>query len=329
MADQTPNERPTIAITMGDPAGIGPEIALAAIADETVRQACKPVLIGSIPLLERVALVVDQPLPTRIDEPELGTFNHAAVIPGTITPANGAASVACIDHAITGTLATRYDALVTAPIAKAALRAADINFPGHTELLSHRCGGVPVAMMLHDEALTVSLVTCHRALASVPKVITQKRIATVTRLTADALTDSLGRPAKLAVLGLNPHAGEGGLFGNEERAIIWPAIDDLRRAGYDVTGPLPPDTAFTKMNRKRYDGFVCMYHDQGLIPFKALAFDTGVNVTLGLPIIRTSVDHGTAFDIAWQGKAKHASMVSAILLAARMAQPRLESLQVN
>jgi len=308
-----------IAITIGDPAGVGPELALRACVDPAVRARCQPVLIGSRALLARVADRLGLEIPADIEDPALASFDPAAVVPGRVQAACGAAGAFWVEAAIAGCRAGRYAAMVTCPLNKAALHAAGIPFPGHTELLAARCGVAGgEAMMLYSDALAVALVTVHQSLASVPASLDPRRIARIGAQFAEALLRLRGRRPRLAVLGFNPHAGEGGLFGDEERAIV-PAIAELLQLGWDVDGPLPPDTAFTAARRARYDGWLCMYHDQGLIPFKALAFDEGVNVTLGLPIVRTSVDHGTAFDIAWQGTATHASLVSAIALATRLA----------
>jgi len=308
-----------IAITIGDAAGVGPELALRACADPAVRELCRPVLIGSRALLTRVADRLGLGVPAEIEDPSVAGFDPAAVEPGRIQAACGAAGVAWVDAAIAGCRAGRYAAMVTCPLNKAALHAAGVPFPGHTELLADRCGVAGgEAMMLYSDTLAVALVTVHQSLVSVPASLDPARITRIGVQFAEALTRLRGRRPRLAVLGFNPHAGEGGLFGDEERAIV-PAIAELLQLGWNVDGPLPPDTAFTAARRAQYDGWLCMYHDQGLIPFKALAFDEGVNVTLGLPIVRTSVDHGTAFDIAWQGRATHTSLVSAIALAMRLA----------
>ncbi|MCS6970423.1 MAG: 4-hydroxythreonine-4-phosphate dehydrogenase PdxA [Planctomycetota bacterium] len=307
-----------LAITIGDPAGIGPEIVLKACADPALREL--PLLvIGMRALLARVADVLGLPLPAAIEEPPLPGFDAAAVQPGRIAALHGAVAAACIEHAIAGCLAGRFAALVTAPVHKQALHLAGVPFPGHTEWLAARSGVRDETMLMYHEQLAVALVTVHQSLASVPASLDALRIVRVGVQLAEALRRLRGREPRLAVLGLNPHAGEGGLFGDEERRCIVPAVGELLQLGILADGPLPPDAAFTPAARARYDGWVCMYHDQGLIPFKAFAFDEGVNVTLGLPIVRTSVDHGTAFDIAWQGRASHRSLVSAIRLAARLA----------
>jgi 4-hydroxythreonine-4-phosphate dehydrogenase len=210
--------------------------------------------------------------------------------------------------------------VATGPIHKEALHAAGIPFPGHTEIFADRTQAARSCMMLTSDAITCSLVTTHIGYRDVPGQLSIERILEVIQLTAEAMQRIRGRPARLTVCGLNPHAGEHGLFGDgEEERIIAPAVAAARQQGYDVQGPLPPDTAFLPPRRQSTDAFVCMYHDQGLIPLKALAFDTAVNITLGLPIVRTSVDHGTALDIAWTGRAQAGSLVQAVLLAARLA----------
>ena len=318
---ETRNSKPEtpVAITMGDPAGIGPEVVLKAWRE--LHDTVPLKLIASYALMQRVAerLGLVMPPHTAFDEPAFGAGSPAAVVPGTVSAENGAAAGACIEHAIAHTLGGKYRALVTAPICKESIRAAGIPFPGHTEWLAQRCGVSGETMLLWSDRLAVALVTVHQALRSVPDAIDPHRIVAVGKQLAQIQRRLKGRPPKLCVLGLNPHAGEHGLFGDEDERAIVPAVAELLQLGIDVDGPLPPDTAFTPDKRARYDGYVCMYHDQGLIPFKALAFDEGVNVTLGLPIVRTSVDHGTAFDIAWQGKAQHSSLIAAIRLAERIA----------
>jgi 4-hydroxythreonine-4-phosphate dehydrogenase len=312
---------PRIAITIGDPSGIGPEIALKATAEPEVRRWCEPVLVGNRALLRRVARRLKLRLPDAVVEPELPAFDAAAVAPGRVQAACGAAGAAWVEAAIDGCRDGRFAAMVTCPLNKAALHAGGVPFPGHTELLAARCGVAGEAMMMYHRRLAVVLATCHQSLASVPGALASARIVEVARLFAASLRRLRRREPRLAVCGLNPHAGEGGLFGDEDGRLVAPAVAELRRLGIAADGPLPPDTAFTPANRRRYDGHVCLYHDQGLIPFKALAFDEGVNVTLGLPIVRTSVDHGTAFDIAWRGEAEHRSLVEAIRLAVRLARP--------
>jgi 4-hydroxythreonine-4-phosphate dehydrogenase len=199
------------------------------------------------------------------------------------------------------------------------LRAAGVTLPGHTEIFAQRTGAERHCMMLTSASITCSFVTAHVGFADVLTQLTEQRVVDVIELTAAAMRTILGRPPRLTVCALNPHGGESGLFGNlEEQRIIEPAVAAARAAGFDVSGPLPPDTAFLPARRVATDAYVCMYHDQGHIPLKALAFDEAVNITLGLPIIRTSVDHGTALDIAWQGKASVTSFRQAVKLAAKL-----------
>lgn len=305
---------PRIAVTLGDPAGVGPELACKALAEPVVHACCDPVLVGSRAVVERVAAHLGLEVPVEL----VDTGDPGPIEPGRISAAAGACSAQAIEEAIAGTIAKRYAALVTNPIHKQAIHAAGVPFPGHTEWLAARCGVSGETMLMYHDGLAVALATCHQSLVSVPASLTPQRLVEVGRLLHAALKRIRGRPPRLAICGFNPHAGEGGLFGHEDGVVV-PAVYELLQLGIDCAGPLPPDTAFTPAARDRYDGIVVLYHDQGLIPFKALYFDTGVNVTLGLPIIRTSVDHGTAFDIAWQGVAQHRSLVEAIKLAARLA----------
>ncbi|QDT64260.1 4-hydroxythreonine-4-phosphate dehydrogenase PdxA [Calycomorphotria hydatis] len=324
-----------VAVTMGDPAGVGPEICLQLLRDWTELDLAVPVVFGSTEILNRARAqcgwdvefsslslqewqsdadaitspsVVDIPI-DRADE----------ITPGQVDASTGKAAFHYLDTAITEVIDGRAQALATAPLHKQALHAAGIPHPGHTEILAERTGTANYCMMLTSREVTVSLVTIHVPISEVPSLITPEAIYNVTKLTADAMTKIRGCEVRLAMCGLNPHAGEGGLWGDEEARLLQPALDRLRQSGIDIDGPLSADTAFTATNRKNYDAHICMYHDQGLIPIKALSFDTAVNVTLGLPIVRTSVDHGTALDIAWQGKADATSLFEAVRLAALMA----------
>ena len=242
------------------------------------------------------------------------------VRPGEIDGRCGRASFVYIEQAIHAAMAGEVAAVATAPIHKEALRRAGIDYPGHTEIFAEKSGAERICMMLTSERITVSLATTHVGYRDVPGQLTTARILDVIELTHEAMRRARGRQPRLVVCGLNPHAGEHGLFGDdEEETIIAPAIALAQERGIDVEGPLPPDTAFVPARLVKTDAFVCMYHDQGLIPLKMLAFDTAVNVTLGLPIVRTSVDHGTAMDIAWRGKASVESMIQAVLLATQLA----------
>jgi 4-hydroxythreonine-4-phosphate dehydrogenase len=250
---------------------------------------------------------------------DVGDLDADAVEPGVVGNACGRAAADYIEAAVQAALDRNVAAIATAPINKEALRLAGVPYPGHTEMLAALTGAGSVCMMMASDDIVVSLATTHIALADVPFHLTTERIGQTVALTGTALRRVLGREPRMVVCGLNPHAGEHGLFGDEEARIIRPAVKAAHRAGWKVEGPLAPDTAFLPDRRRNTDAYVVMYHDQGLIPFKMLAFETGVNVTLGLPIVRTSVDHGTAFDIAWKGSASARSMVESIRWAVRLA----------
>jgi 4-hydroxythreonine-4-phosphate dehydrogenase len=243
--------------------------------------------------------------------------------PGIVSAACGRAAYVYIEKAIAAALKQKVDAVVTAPVHKEALKLAGVEFPGHTEIFTSLTGARRSCMMLYSDKLTVSMVTTHIGYHEVPGKLSVQRVLNVIELTAETMRHLLRREPRLGVCGLNPHAGEHGLFGNrEEENYVEPAVRQARERGICVEGPVVPDAAFTLNVRKRFDATVTLYHDQGHIPFKMLAFDTGVNITLGLPIIRTSVDHGTAFDIAWQGKADPQSLFSAINVAAGLAEEK-------
>jgi len=327
--------RPIIAITMGDPAGIGPELALRALAKTDLQEECLPVVFGDASVLSRVAEICRLPQPEQIislaewktnPQPQTvavidcGAIDGAVVKPGQVDEACGRAAYTYIETAIHAALRGEVSAVATAPIHKEALNLAQVPFPGHTEIFASLTKAKRACMMLASDEITTSFVTTHIGIADVPTRITQERVLEVIELTADAMQRLRGVSPKIAVCGLNPHAGEHGLFGRqEEERLIAPAIIAAQEKGLTVEGPLPPDAAFVTNKRKTVDAFVCMYHDQGHIPFKMLAFDVGVNITLGLPIIRTSVDHGTAFDIAWTGQATPTSLFQAVRWGARLA----------
>lgn len=326
--------RPRLALTMGDPAGVGPELCLRALADPGVRAACLPILFGDLSIAREVADRLGLPCPDAAvaveglgaldpDVPaamvDLAALPPGGVEPGKVQRACGAAAYRYIEAAIGAALAGRVAGVVTAPIHKEALHLAGVPHPGHTEIFTALTQARRSCMLLCDDAISCSFVTTHTAIAQVSPRLSVERIVDVIELTADALARLRGRPARIGVCGLNPHAGEHGLFGGEEARTIEPAMAEARGRGIAVEGPFPPDAAFLPKLRERIDAYVCMYHDQGHIPFKMLAFDSGVNVTLGLPIVRTSVDHGTAFDIAWQGKANPSSLLQAIRCALRLA----------
>lgn len=335
-SDQRAAARKRIAITMGDPAGVGPELCLRLLGDAEAAAQAVPIIFGDAGVLRRVAGQCGLPAPAQVvdanqwqqqggelDQPtvlDLQAIEAGGVIPGQVDAATGRASYRYIEAAIAAALAGTVAAVVTGPIHKQALHAAGVPFPGHTEMFAARTAARRSCMMLTSPEITCSLVTTHIGYRDVPDQLSAARILEVIDLTADAMRRLCGRPPRLTVCGLNPHAGEQGLFGQgEEERWIAPAVAAARARGIAVCGPLPPDTAFVPRQRAATDAFVCMYHDQGLIPLKALAFDTAVNVTLGLPIVRTSVDHGTALDIAWRGVAAASSLVQAFLLATRLA----------
>jgi 4-hydroxythreonine-4-phosphate dehydrogenase len=305
---------------MGDPAGVGPELCLRLLNEPRVHAACHPIIVGDLALLNRVARHLGWPLPNPRFIHDLGNLYADLIEPRQVATECGLAAYEYVTFAIDETLAGRFDAIATGPINKEALNAAGVPFPGHTEILAERTKTPRACMMLTSEAITCSLVTVHVGYREVPALLTRELVRETIEFTAAAMERIRGRKPRLLVCGLNPHAGEHGLFGDhEEERIIAPAIKDARAHGIDVNGPLPPDTAFLPKLRKDTDAYVCMYHDQGLIPLKSLAFEEAVNVTLGLPIVRTSVDHGTAFDIAWKGVADVSSFVKAVELAAKLA----------
>lgn len=326
-----------IGISIGDAAGVGPELALRVAARIDEFPGLELTLIGDRALLARVAETLDLPLPSEIARDRwlaggssspvsivtIGDLDAAAVRPGYWSAATGLASYGWVRFAAQQCIARRLDAMVTGPIQKEAWNAGGIQYSGHTEMLAALTGCDHARMMLTSDSLTCVLATVHIPLADVAASLTETDVFDAIRLGAAAFerkSRQLGHAPRVTVCGLNPHAGEHGLISHrEEERIIVPAIERARQLGIDVTGPLSPDTAFVAARRESTDVHVCMYHDQGLIPLKALAFDDAVNVTLGLPIVRTSVDHGTAMDIAWRGLASESSFVAALLLAGELA----------
>jgi 4-hydroxythreonine-4-phosphate dehydrogenase len=291
--------KPRVAITVGDPAGIGPEISLKAASHPDVRAVCEPILYG----------------PTSPSDLE----RFAA---GRVSAAAGQCAYDAIVRAVGDARSGRIDAIATAPINKEAFAAAGLPWRGHTELLASLTGASRFAMMFYAEELRVILATVHIPLADVPRALTRERLESIVMLAAEQLPEfGLSRP-RLAVAGLNPHAGEHGVIGTEDDEVIRPAIEACRARGVDVHGPFPADTIFLRAMKQEFDAVVACYHDQGLIPVKLVAFGRAVNVTLGLPIVRTSVDHGTAFDIARRGVADPSSLIEAVKLAAKLAPAR-------
>lgn len=313
---------PRIAVTMGDPAGVGPEICLRLLADAAIRDRGEPVIYGDLAVLGAAAAATGLPAPDPVRVRDFGAIAMDEFEPGTASAATGAAGYAYVNGAIDDALAGKVAAVATAPLNKEALHAAGVPFPGHTEIFAARAGAGRACMLQTCDIISASFVTVHVGYAEVPGLLSVERIRDVIELTRDAMRRIRGREPKLVVCGLNPHAGEHGLFGDrEEERLILPAIEAARAGGADIVGPLPPDTAFLETRRAVTDAFVCMYHDQGHIPVKALAFDKAVNTTLGLPFPRTSVDHGTALDIAWRGEANPSSLFEAVKLAAKLSAP--------
>ncbi len=331
------DRRPILGLTMGDPAGIGPEVIAKALARPEVFRLCRSMVIGSKPVMERTVRALRLPLKVVEVAGHDGRLDRRGELPvldpleqpldrfevGKISKRCGAASVAFIIKAVELAQARCIDAIVTGPINKEAINKAGHDYPGHTELLADLTHSKEVGMMILGGPLKIMFVTTHVAIRDLPKALNQARVGRAIRLADKALREYFGiaRP-KIGVAALNPHAGEGGLFGDEERAHILPASRRARAADIRASDPLPADTLFGKAVRGDYDGVVAMYHDQGLIPLKLMAFGRCVNLTVGLPIIRTSVDHGTAFDIAGKGMADPGSLLEAITLAARLAVMR-------
>ncbi len=286
--------KPRIAITAGDPAGIGPEIAANAAADPGVRDVCEPIVFAT----------------------------DAVVRVGEVSAAAGRAAYDTIVRAVEAAKQHEVDAIATAPVNKLAFAQAGLPWKGHTDLLGHLCGTPDVAMMFHSPQLKVVLLTVHVPLREVSGLLTPELVDHTVALTVAAM-QRFGQPRpRLAIAGLNPHAGEAGVIGTEDDRVLAPAVARAREKGVDVMGPIPGDTVFVRASRGEFDCVIACYHDQGLIPVKLLAFGHAVNVTIGLPIIRTSVDHGTAFDIAGKGVADAGSMIAAVKLAAQMARAR-------
>lgn len=312
---------------MGCPVGIGPEIILRLFSQPGGVPSLSPVIIGDAGVLRRcgaalgIALPVVEWQPGTVCQPQALNVLSLSDLGedlcwGKPTAETGRAMGGYIEAAVRLIRQGQLAGLVTCPISKGALKAGGYRFPGHTEMLAELCQARDFAMMMAGATLKVTLVTIHQALAEIPGAITLESVLRMIGITARALRDDFGvAQPRLAVAGLNPHAGEGGMFGDEEQRVIGPAVAAARRDGWLVEGPFPPDTVFHKAAAGQFDAVVCMYHDQGLIPFKLLHFSDGVNVTLGLPIVRTSVDHGTAYDIAGKGVADSASLAAAVSMA--------------
>ncbi|MDE2888727.1 MAG: 4-hydroxythreonine-4-phosphate dehydrogenase PdxA [Gemmatimonadota bacterium] len=325
--------RPLLGITMGDVCGIGPEVIVKALSHQDVYAFCRPLVIGDADVLAANLAHASQQLEVRcLDGPEAGEYRFgridlwapvdldlARIEIGCVCPEAGRAAVEWVVRAAELASAGRIDGIATAPLNKEAMKRAGFPYAGHTELLADRLGVTDVRLMLASDRLNVAHVTGHVPLQQVPERLTESLVLGTIRLLNDALAD-MGRPhPRIAVCGLNPHAGEAGILGREDADLIRPAVQEANAEGMRVTGPLPADTVFLKAYNGGFDGAVAMYHDQGHAPVKLVAFHDAVNVTLGLPVVRVSVDHGTAFDIAGKGVANEANMLSALRLGARLA----------
>jgi 4-hydroxythreonine-4-phosphate dehydrogenase len=325
---------PLVGITMGDPAGVGPEIVVKVLGDSRTAGFCVPVVLGDEGIIRRALDLLGTKVKIRkiarvereacrsdrLNLYPVSNLDCRTVAYGRPNSSCGEAALAYIREAARLAISGQIDAVVTGPVNKGVIASAGFHFTGHTEFLAHATGATEYVMMLAGEKLRVALVTTHCAIRDVPDAITRQKVLSTIRITGESLKTyfAIVRP-RIAVAGLNPHAGEEGMFGREEKDIIRPAIEASANIGVDVAGPLPADSLFHQAASGTYDAVICMYHDQGLIPLKLLHFEDAVNVTLGLPILRTSVDHGTAYNIAGTGKANPASLFNALTLASRMA----------
>ncbi len=331
---------PVIAISIGDMNGVGPEVILKALKDRNDTQSFTPVILGSESIIKFYQQTLGFELKTHtirsIDEIKENEINilecldnsEVSIQPGQINKEAGANAMRAIETGVELCLKDNADALVTAPISKEAIQKAGYSYPGHTEFLAEKTNCSRFMMMLVNDGLRVGLVTIHIPVSQISNNITQDAILEKLGIMKQSLQNDFGISSpKIAVLGLNPHAGDGGVIGDEEIKIIGPAIDKVLLYGYNVEGPFPADGFFGNQMYKQFDAILSMYHDQGLVAFKALSFNAGVNFTAGLPIIRTSPDHGTAFGIAGQNKANHHSFKKALILAVELANQRKLSKQ--
>jgi 4-hydroxythreonine-4-phosphate dehydrogenase len=328
-------DKPFLAVTMGDPAGIGPEIAIKALSFPEIQKISNPVIIGDAKIIKRAMKVVgassfELKTVAKIEEArfsrriinvlDLNNVDMAKFKTGKISIQCGRAAVEYIFRAIELAKNKEIKGIVTCPINKEAIRKAGFKYQGHTEILADKTNTKKYAMMFVSDTLWVVLATTHLPLRDVSKALSKKKILETIFLTNEIIYKLRRKKPKIGVAGLNPHAGEGGIFGNEEKDIIKPAVDEAKKQGINVQGPLSPDAIFYLAKLGMFDIVVAMYHDQGLIPLKLLSFNRSVNVTLGLPIIRTSVDHGTGFDIAGKGWANPQSLIQAIKVATHFAK---------
>ncbi len=325
-------KKPVLGITMGDPTGAGPEITVKALCSAEIKGLCRAVVVGDAATICAAVEIVKIPVEIRtiknvseaqftddtIEVIDLKNVNMGKLVRGRVDPMGGKAAFAYVETATKLALEKEIDAIVTAPLNKEALNKAGYAYSGHTEILAHLCNVSNVVMILIAGDLRIAHVTTHVSLRKALDLVTNDRILHVLKLTNEAVQRMGVAKPRLVVAGLNPHASEDGLFGNEEKEQILPAIEAAKQLGLNVRGPLPPDTAFLRASHGEFDAAIAMYHDQGHIPMKMVGFDKGVNVTLGLPIIRTSVDHGTVFGKAGKGTANPQSLIEAIKLAVTM-----------
>jgi 4-hydroxythreonine-4-phosphate dehydrogenase len=334
-----PSMKPIVGITMGDAAGVGPEVIAKALSHKELYDVCRPLVVGDASVMKNAVAIAKQNLKIEsVGDPAQGRYQYGTIDVldlhnvdmsrlefGKVQAMAGKASLEYIETGAKLATQNRIHALCTASINKEAIRKAGAQFPGHTEILANLTNTKEVTMLLIAGNIRVFHVTIHEPLGKVPLLITKESVLETIRLAYNSLRGLGIADPKIAVAGLNPHASDGGLFGSEEKEKIAPAVEAANKAGIRAFGPIPPDTVFVRANKGEFDGVVAMYHDQGHIPVKLLAFESGVNVTIGLPIIRTSVDHGTAYDIAGKGIADEKSMVEAIKLAAKMAEVKMSS----
>jgi len=345
VTEQQKTAKPLLAITQGDPTGIGPETIVGAWARPEMHEMCRAIVVGHPGILQRAAELLRSPAvihvesgirhrnsviassPTVVPCLPCGRDEALAAKPAVVDAHGGQAAYDALVTAAKLAIDGQVDGIVTAPLNKAALCWAGHRYPGHTELLEELCGVQDFAMMLYlqlesGHALGVVHVTLHMALSDVFRNLTQDSIVSKAKLVEGTMHKLIGRPPRIGVCALNPHAGEEGLFGDEEQRIIRPAVEEAKRSGLDIDGPFPTDTLMVRARDGEFDAVVAMYHDQGHIALKLLGMHRAVNVTLGLPIVRTSVAHGTAFDLAWQGRAETTGMIEAIRVAAKLTSQR-------
>lgn len=339
MIKLTPHVKPIIGITMGDAAGIGPEVIAKALSQREIYKICRPIVIGEAGVMTKALEIAKVQLKINpIKEVSESKFKHGTIdvldlenidldklMLGKVQAMAGKASIEYIEKAVELALRGKIHAIATASINKGAIHKAGSKFPGHTEMLANLTGAKEVTMMLVAEKLRVFHVTIHESLRNAVELIKKERVLKTIKLAYEALLGIRVKKPKIGVAGLNPHASDGGIFGTEEIEEIVPAIQSAKEMGIDAVGPIPPDTVFLRAKEGEFDGVVAMYHDQGHIPIKLLGFMIGVNMTIGLPIIRTSVDHGTAFEIAGKGVANPRSMIETIKLAVQIAKVKLTS----